>query len=64
MIESIEEIKNELLVRLSTINKKIDDTRKDLGNPYLHHHYEGYLEATDGMFGERQFLEKLLEKIK
>lgn len=64
MIESIEEVKNELLVRLAYTKKRIDDTRADLGNPYLHHHYEGFLEASDGMFGERQFLEKLIDRIK
>lgn len=58
-----EELKNELLARLGFLKNRIEATRADLGNPYLHHHYEGYLEAADGMFGERQFLEKLIAKL-
>jgi hypothetical protein len=60
---TIEEIKNELLARLGYVKGKIEATRADLGDHYLHHHYEGFLEATDGMFGERQFLEKLIDKL-
>lgn len=61
---TLEELKNELLLRLNYVNGKIESTKADLGDPIHHHHYKGFLEATDGMFGERQFLEKLIEKCK
>ena len=57
---SVEEIIEELERRLSKVKKEIEFRKNDLGDPVNHHHYMGYLEASDGMFGERQFLEKLL----
>lgn len=60
---TIEEIKSELENRLLKVNKEIDYHRGDLGSAYLYHHHMGFLEAADGMFGERQFLESLLEKM-
>lgn len=47
--------------RLIKVKKEIDFRKNGMGDPILHSHYSGYLEAADGMFGERQFLEKLLE---
>lgn len=61
---TVEELKNELLLRLNQVNAQIEARKADLGDPIHFHHYKGYLEATDGMFGERQFLEKLIEKCK
>lgn len=60
---TIEEVKAELENRLLKINKEIEYHKKDLGDAYLYHHHKGYLEAADGMFGERQFLEGLLGKM-
>ena len=57
---NIDEIINELQARLEYVNKEITYRKNDLGDPIHYHHYRGYLEAADGMFGERQFLEKLL----
>ena len=57
---NIDEIINELQARLEYVNKEIAYRKNDLGDPIHYHHYRGYLEAADGMFGERQFLEKLL----
>lgn len=61
---TVEELKNELALRLNYVNSKIESAKADLGDPVLHHHHKGFLEAADGMFGERQFLEKLIEKCK
>ena len=55
-----DEIMNELQNRLEYIKKEIAYRRNDLGDPIHYHHYQGYLEAADGTFGEKQFLEKLL----
>lgn len=60
---TIEDIKEELENRLLKVNKAIEYHRGDLGSAYLYHHHMGFLEAADGMFGERQFLEGILEKI-
>lgn len=60
---SNEEIRRELESRLLKVKSEIDSCKADLGDPIKHHHYKGYLEAADGMFGERQFLESLLERI-
>lgn len=57
---SVDEIVEELERRLDKVKKEIDFRKNDLGDPVHYHHYKGYLEAADGMFGERQFLEKLL----
>ena len=58
-----EEVKAKLAERLLYLQKEIDFRKRDLGDPIHYHHYRGYLEAADGMFGERQFLEKLIEEI-
>lgn len=58
-----EEIRKELEGRLLKVKSEIDSRKKDLGDPIHFHHYKGYLEAADGMFGERQFLESLLGRI-
>ena len=60
---STEEIKAELENRLLKINKEIEYHKGDLGSAYLYHHHMGFLEAADGMFGERQFLEGLISKL-
>lgn len=60
---TIEEIKAELESRLLKVNKDIEYHKGDLGSAYLYHHHMGFLEAADGMFGERQFLEGLLKKM-
>lgn len=57
------EIKLKLVERLLRVQKEIDDKKENLGDPVMYHHNRGYLEAADGMFGERQFLEKILEQI-
>ena len=56
-----ENIRQQIESRLAYINKEIEARKADLGDPIHKHHYLGYLEAADGMFGERQFLEKLLD---
>lgn len=61
---TVEELKNELELRLNYVKGKIESVKSDLGDPVLFHHHKGFLEATDGMFGEKQFLEKLIEKCK
>lgn len=58
-----DEVKAKLVERLLFIQKEIESRKKDLGDPIHHHHYLGYLEASDGMFGERKFLETLIDKI-
>ena len=60
---SNEDIKTELEARLLKVNNEIDYHKRDLGDPVHHHHHKGFLEAADGMFGERQFLEQLIAKI-
>ena len=60
---SNEEIKRTLEDRLLKVNSEIESRKKDLGDPIHFHHYKGYLEAADGMFGERQFLETLISRI-
>lgn len=60
---SSEEIKRELESRLLKVNSEIESRKNDLGDPIHFHHYKGYLEAADGMFGERQFLETLISRI-
>ena len=60
---TIEEVKAELESRLLKVNKDIEYHKGDLGSAYLYHHHMGFLEAADGMFGERQFLEGLLKKM-
>lgn len=60
---SNEEIKKELEGRLLKVNAEIESRKSDLGDPIHFHHYKGYLEAADGMFGERQFLEGLISKL-
>ena len=61
---TVEEMKTELMGRLNYVNEKIQRTKGDLGDPVMYHHNKGFLEAADGMFGERQFLEKLIERCK
>jgi len=60
---TIEEVKAELESRLLKVNKDIEYHKGDLGSACLYHHHMGFLEAADGMFGERQFLEGLLKKM-
>ena len=57
---NMDEIMNELQSRLEYIKKEIEYRKNDLGDPIHYHHYCGFLEAADGTFGERQFLEKIL----
>lgn len=48
--------------RLKKIKQEIDYRKRHLKDEgILYHHYKGFLEAADGMFGERQFLEGILE---
>ena len=61
---TIDEIRNELESRLLRVKSEIESRKNDLGNPVLFHHYKGYIEAADGMFGEREFLEGLIAKLK
>lgn len=53
--------KEKITKRLEWLDKEIVYRKKQLGDPFHHHHYAGYLEAADGMLGERQFLMKLLK---
>lgn len=46
--------------RLEWLDKEILYRKNQINDCVLHHHYMGYLEAADGMFGERRFLMSLL----